>query len=493
MYFQTSATRDTDRRLVIAGLATSRLVLARLLTGLTLALFASAAALTALAMRTGIDHPTRVIFGTVMFAVIYVAVGSAVGSLVRNPINGSVIVLFIWIIDVFFGPAMGTADRLATRGLPTHSVTLWLIDLPSGHSGPVGNLGPALGWTLAAVLASWAIAVARTRTAHPHARPRRPAGQLAAASRAAWRDARRNPAQWALFVLVPVVFILTAEAVTPDKPTTVTLTEHGRRLIRVFAMPDVHAATMAPIAVASLAALVGLFVMLDSTDGDRRAALAGLRPTTLLTARLGVLTLTALLATAVALTTTALVFHPTNWPTYAAANILIALTYGLIGALLAPIFGRVGGVFVAFLLPFLDLAIVQSPMLHPTPTTLSTLLPGYGGSRVLLDAALTRGFDETRPLLLGLAWLTALAIAVTLTYRHAIRPATKAPLHASPAPANRTTASNRPVAAPKTSVKKDAETRLKYMPCAGWRRNRRASPILQFARLQLVCVSQVRR
>lgn len=287
--------------------------------------------------------------------------------------------LFIWIIDVFFGPAMGAADRLATRRLPSHYVTLWMIDLPSGHSGPISDLGWALTWTLVAVLASWAIAVARTHTAHPHPhpRPRRPAGQLAAASRAAWRDARRNPVQWALFVLVPVVFILTAEAVTPDKPITVTLTEHGRRLIRVFAMPDVHAATMAPIAVASLAALVGLFVMLDSTDGDRRA-LAGLRPTTLLTARLGVLASP----------------HwspprsrwrrprwsstpPTgpNWPTYAAANILIALTYGLIGALLAPIFGRVGGVFVAFLLPFLDLAIVQSPMLHPTPTTLSTLLP----------------------------------------------------------------------------------------------------------------------
>ena len=77
--------------------------------------------------------------------------------------------------------------------------------------------------------------------------------------------------------------------------------------------------------------------------------------------------------------------------------------------------------FIAFLLPFLDLGIVQSPMLHPTPTTLSKLLPGYGGSRVLLDGALTRGFDETLPLLIGLAWLVALGTAVALTYRHAMR------------------------------------------------------------------------
>lgn len=424
MYFQTAATRATDRRLVIAGLPSSRLVFARLLTGFTLAVFASGTALAALALRTGIEHPTRVVLGTLMFAVIYVAVGSIVGSLTPNPINGTVIVLFVWILDVFFGPAMGAADRLATRGLPTHFVTLWMTDVHSSHSGGLGDLGWAITWTLIAVLASWSIAVARSRTAHPHPqRPATPRRQLGAAFRAAWRDARRNPIQWALFVLVPVVFILTAEAVTPNRPIAITLDDHGRRLTRLFAMPQVHAATMAPIAVASLAALVGLFVMLDSTNGDRRAALAGLSPTTLLTARLGVLTVTAIAATAVALATTALVFHATQWPTYAAANILIALTYGLIGALLGPIFGRVGGVFVAFLLPFLDLAIVQSPMLHPTPTTLSTLLPGYGGSRVLLDAALSHGFSEIGPLLLGLGWLIGLSLAVTLTYRHAIRPA----------------------------------------------------------------------
>lgn len=137
--------------------------------------------------------------------------------------------------------------------------------------------------------------------------------------------------------------ILGAVAVTPNKVLIVALSEHGRRLARVVAMPDLHAATTAPTAVGAFAALVGLFVMLDSTDGDRRATQAGLRTRTLLTARLGVLALTALLATAVALATTALVFHPAQWILYTVANILIALTYGLIGALLAPMVGRVGG------------------------------------------------------------------------------------------------------------------------------------------------------
>lgn len=424
MYFQTAATQETDSRVVIAGLKPRALVLARLLTGFALAVGASTAALIALAARTGIDHPARAVAGTLMFAVIYIAVGAIVAGVARNPVNGTVIVLFVWILDVFFGPAMGAADRPLTRGLPTHFVTLWMVDLPSRHGGRPGDLGWALLWTITAVAVAWVLAAARARTARArrgvHAGSVR--AQLAAAGQASWRDARRNPAQWALFVVVPLVFIVTADAVTPDEQIMLTLREHGSSLARSFAMPSVHGATMAPIAIASLSALVGLFVVLDSRSGDRRAALAGLRTGALLTARLGVLALLTLVAATVSLATTALVFDAARWPRYAAANLLLGFTYGLVGALLAPVFGRVGGVFLAFLLPFLDLGIVQSPMLHPEPTTLSRVLPGYGGSRVLLDGALTRGFDETVPLLIGLAWLAALALAVALTYRHATAP-----------------------------------------------------------------------
>ncbi len=425
MYFQTAATRDTDRRVVIAGIPASRLALARLLTGGCLALLAATTALIALAARTGIDSPGRAVAGTLMFAVIYVAIGAGVGSVVSSPVNGTVIVLFVWIIDVFFGPAMGAADRVATRGLPTHFVTLWMVDLPSGHGGRIGDLGWALLTTTAAAVAAWALAATRSRTAHRKARHAHPGSRLdqaGAAWRAAWEAAHRNPALWGLLVAIPVVFILGAKAVTPDKPITFFLTGPGGIFARTVPMPDVHGATMAPIAIGSLAALVGLFGVIDSHDGDRRAALAGLRPSALLTARLGVLLLYAVAATAISMATTALVFHAARWPLYAAANLLIAVTYGLVGALLAPIFGRVGGVFIAFLLPFLDIGIVQSPMLHSSPTGGSKFLPGYGGSRVLLDGALLHTFNDWVPLLIGLAWPVTLGLAVIVAYRRATKP-----------------------------------------------------------------------
>lgn len=92
------------RRLVIAGPPAARLVLARLVAGLCLALLASAAALLALAARLGIVHPGRAIAGTVMFEVIYVAVGAIVGAVARSPVNGTVIVHFVWILECSSAP-----------------------------------------------------------------------------------------------------------------------------------------------------------------------------------------------------------------------------------------------------------------------------------------------------------------------------------------------------------------------------------------------------
>jgi hypothetical protein len=421
-FFQVSSSRDADRRQVVAGLPAGALVRARLAASTALAALVSLVALVVLAARVGLDEPARVVVGTLMFAVIYVAVGAVAGALTADAVNGTVLVLMVWIVDVFFGPAMAAADRLATRALPTHYVTLWMVDLPSGHGGRLPDLALALLWTTAAVAVATAVMTRCAGVARRRAAPHRSLlpSAFTGACAAAWRDARRNPAQWALMVVVPAVFVLGADAVTPDDPIQLTLREDGSSAVHTLLMPQVHAATMAPIAIASLAAVLGLFTVLDSRDADRRTVLAGMRLGTLFTARLVVLAVLVLTATAVALAATALVFDARQWALYASANALLACTYALAGALLAPVFGRVGGVFLAFLLPFLDLGTAQSPMLNPQPTSLSRLLPGYGSSRVLLDGALTNSFDELRPLLVAVAWLLVLTGSVALQYRRSV-------------------------------------------------------------------------
>jgi hypothetical protein len=425
MYFQVSAAREADRGLVVAGLPARRLVTARLTAGVTLALLTSAVALVALQLRTGIDESVRVIAATVMFAVIYLGVGATVGARGRNPANGTVLILFVWILDIFFGPSMGVATQPWTRALPTHFVTLWMVQRPSGHGGRLGDLGIAAAWTVGALALAFTVVVATARIVRRRwwrTRPGSVRDQLGAAVRMGWRDWRRNPVLWLLLVAVPAVFILLAEVTTPHRDTAITATENGMRALHVVDLFDVHAGLMTPIAVASLATLAGLFVVLDTRPGDHRLALAGLRPGVAFGARLAVVGLAAALATGVSLAVTAAIFTPRQWGWYIAANTLIAATYALLGMLIAPLFGRVGGVFIAFLVPFLDIGMGQSPMIRGEPAGWAQYVPGYGAYRILIDATLTADFDQTRALLIAAGWLAVLAIAATILFRRTVRP-----------------------------------------------------------------------
>lgn len=420
MYFQVAESRDPDRRLVIAGLHRRSLIGARVVTGLILAVLASAAALTALAVRTGMDDPVRVITGTLMSAVIYLAIGAMVGAVLRNPVNGSVLVLFIWMIDWILGPVMSGQNAAITRALPTHFVALWTVDLPSGHGGRPGDLGWALMWLVGAAVVAYAVVAATTGVAQQgprHAASGSAHDQLRAALLGSWHDWRRNPILWVLLAVVPAVFILLSNAITPSGSTPVVLWENGRRVTAMLDPAHFHPAVMVPIAVASLAALSGLFVVLDTKTTDRRLHLAGMRSSVVLTARLTTVALAALLATGVSLAFTATIFNAHQWSVYGLASVLIALTYGLLGVLFGPIFGRVSGVFIVFLVPFLDLGIGQSPMLRGEPATWAEFLPGYGGMRLLIDGGLTSSFDATRSLLFALAWVIGLTILAAVVLR----------------------------------------------------------------------------
>ena len=423
MYFQIRSARAADRRLVLAGLAPARLVAARLATGAALALVATLASYATLVVRFGVDHPARVAAGTLMFAVLYLALGAVTGAGVANPVNGTVLILFVWLLDVVFGPAFRPADARVSRVLPTHYLSLWMMDLPSHHGGRPGDLGWALTWTVAAIAVSWTVVVSTSRAARarPDAATDSATRQVAVGTRMGLREAGRNHVLWALLVAVPAVFIALSAATTPGEYEVMVLPEGEQQVPFRFWFPDTHPGLMAPIAIGALAALVGMFTVLDARTGDRRLVLAGFRATSLLAARLTVIALLATLAATTSLLVTWAFFDARQWGPYVLANVLVALTYALVGVLIGWAFGRVGGVFVAFLVPFLDLAIEQSPMLNPEVSTLAHYLPGYGASRVLYDAALTPTFDETVPLVIALAWLAGLLAAAIVLLRRPVR------------------------------------------------------------------------
>ncbi len=411
MYFQIRSARAADRRMLLAGLSRARLIAARVGTGLLLAGLVSAVALSALAVRTGIHDPGRVIAGTLMFAVIYTAIGALIGVAIANPVNGAVLILLIWMVDVFFGPGGSGGTMLLARFFPTHFVTLWMVDLPSHHAGKLGDLGIALVWVVGAMAVAGIVLVTASRTARRHARTH---GRLATALRLGLVDLRRNPVLLVLLVIVPVVFILLAKATTPDRNLLLNVTENGSTVTAAYWFPTVHAGTMAPIAIASLAALAGLFVVVDASSGDRRLRLAGYPAPVIVTARFGVVAAAVIVINMTALAVTATVFDARQWVGYASANLALGMAYALVGVIIGPLLGRIAGVFVAFLLPFLDLGIAQSPMLRPVPQQWADALPGYGWTKVVFDTGLTAHFDQRGPLLIGCAWLLGLLIAATL-------------------------------------------------------------------------------
>lgn len=407
MYFQIRSARAADKRLLLAGLRVSRLLAARAGTGLLMAGLVSLVALIALVARTGIDHPGRVIVGTLMFALIYLAIGALVGVAVSNPVNGAVVILLIWLLDVFVGPAGSGGDYVFTRWFPTHFVTLWMAGTPSHHAGRLGDLGLSLVWVIGALVVAGAVVAAGSRTAHSR---QRSSGQLLTALRFGVVDLSRNPVLLVLLAIVPAAFVLLAKATTPARRIVVAVTENGVTANQLFWFPDIHGGVMAPIGIGALAALVGMFVVVDAAGGDARLRLAGYRTGVVLAARLGVVVVAAIVITAATMLVTATVFDAKQWAGYAGANLLAAATYALIGVIIGPLLGKVAGVFVAFLIPFLDLGIIQSPMLRPEPQQWAHFLPGYGVTKVLFDTGLTTHFTQIAPLMIGMAWLGGLLV-----------------------------------------------------------------------------------
>lgn len=423
-FFQVTGSRDADRRLAAAGSGTSAVVAARLLASVGLAAVATVGALSALELRAGIGDVPRAVGATVMFALIYLGIGTAVGALARDELNGSLIVLFVWMFDMFLGPGFSASHSILLRVFPTHYPTLVTLGIASGHSTATEDLVISIGWTVGMVaLGAWLL-VRSTRPIAPDHRSRLPAGVARAgtALKYAFRQYRRNVVTWVLLAGTPAAFISLSFVITPDQPTPIRLTDAGQTSLHLVSMTQVHGAIMAPITIAFLAGVAGLFVVLGSAQADRRLVLAGFRTPEVLAARIGIIWGIGLLVTAVSLGVTALDFTPQQWWPFIAANVLIALTYGMIGVVIGMLAGRLGGVYLIVALPFIDVGIAQNVMFDAAPPTWSQYLPAHGATKMLIDGGFTATFDQTGALVLASAWLAVVAAAAIAIFHYLARP-----------------------------------------------------------------------
>lgn len=235
-------------------------------------------------------------------------------------------------------------------------------------------------------------------------------GRVLTATRLGFLEQARRPLLIVLLVVVPFYFISRSIAITLPTPQPAVLP--GGEVV-LTTMRDIHGAVMVTITVAFLAGLCGEFVMQSAHEADRRLVVAGYRPFEAIAPRLAVLAAATLLVLVVSLLVTALDFSPQQWVAFAAGNLLAGVIYGLLGAIAGALLGRLGATYAMFFLPMVDIGIAQNPMFGDGgPDAWAAALPGWGPTRIVVDAAFSGSFDAGLPLAISLAWVLGLAIAV---------------------------------------------------------------------------------
>lgn len=152
-FFQVNSSRGADRRLAFAGLGTWRVAGGRIVAALLLGAIVSGVAFATLWLRSGIEHPWHAAIAIFAFAAIYIGLGALIGALVKGTLEGSLLVVLVFALDVFSGPAMTSGGGLTTL-TPTRDAAELLIAAGAGMGSPGSD------WIAVTTTAAGALAVA---------------------------------------------------------------------------------------------------------------------------------------------------------------------------------------------------------------------------------------------------------------------------------------------------------------------------------------------
>ncbi|MFC3477348.1 hypothetical protein [Halobacterium litoreum] len=224
----------------------------------------------------------------------------------------------------------------------------------------------------------------------------------------------RTPVLLALLVFLPAYFVGLLGIVLPDSsvvasvPSATVETTLGAAVLPMLA-------TLAAVMVAGIA---GLFLTVNTLDADGWLALAGLPSRTLFAARATALSAAAVVAS---LASTAVLFvhvAPDQPAVFFAATLVLAVTYGLLGAVVGVVLDKLAGVYVMLFAPAVDLFLFHSPLASDAAPW-AAAFPGRWAGVAATDAALT-GDPNWGALAVGVAYLGGVAVVAALAVRHAV-------------------------------------------------------------------------
>ena len=161
-FFQAASSRGADRRLALAGLGPARVAVSRIAASVGLALIAATTAFIALLVRVDVAHPLHAAVAVLAFALLYLAIGVLVGSVITAPLEGSLIVVFVFLLDAFAGPGM-TAGSTPPWAVSQNAADI-LIAAGMGTGSPTGDWVTAALVTAGALVAAFVVFIVSARS-----------------------------------------------------------------------------------------------------------------------------------------------------------------------------------------------------------------------------------------------------------------------------------------------------------------------------------------
>jgi hypothetical protein len=152
-FFAASSARQADRRLAASGAGAASVALSRIAATVVMACIATVAAFAALWARVAPVHPWHVLAAIAAFACVYAGIGVLVGAVIPRPLEGSLVVVFIFLLDAFAGPGMESEPALWSVSRGAGQV---LVDAGMGMSSPPRSWGEAMVAMAVALLAAFA-------------------------------------------------------------------------------------------------------------------------------------------------------------------------------------------------------------------------------------------------------------------------------------------------------------------------------------------------
>jgi len=225
----------------------------------------------------------------------------------------------------------------------------------------------------------------------------------------------RTPVLVALLVVLPAYFVGLLGVVLPDSTVPV----HVAGTTTRTPLRDGMLPMLASLAAVMVAGIAGLFLTVDTLDADGWLALSGLPSRTLFAARAAALAGAALLASVAATGILSLLAVPERPLVFLAATLVLAATYGLIGAVVGVALDRLAGVYVMLFGPAVDLFLLHSPLATDAPG-FAALTPGRWAGVAAMDAAFTAD-PEWGALGVGIAYLAVVAVVAAGAVRAAVR------------------------------------------------------------------------